>query len=437
MNLIKDFLKQYQRETGDYEKLAQLCAQQCESGLERMGVRSIVTYRAKRPDRLWQKIRKRAPAKNYASMKDIYADIIDLAGVRIALYFPGDREEVDAFIRSHFVVEETRNFPKESNRSPYPKRFSGYSARHYRIRLKEENLAAKQKEYAFRSVEIQVASVLMHAWAEVEHDLVYKPKTGELSPDEYAILDELNGLIHTGEIALERLQKAVHRRVIGDLKEFSNHYELSAFLYDQVQGKSIDQSDPYMGRADVLYAFLKLIGRGAPWHVETYLPYLDFKDTARSVVEQLVDQILVEDDSLYESYNKARISVSKKDPYGSHDETVSYFSEERALGYFMHRWIAVEVVARKAVGDAMARQEKNMVLPPQAMGEQFFDRETVAKLRDIRRLRNQIIHGMQFPSEKELMEAGGFLQSLLDTVAEKRPELRSTIESALQHRDGS
>jgi ppGpp synthetase/RelA/SpoT-type nucleotidyltranferase len=24
-------------------------------------------------------------------------------------------------------------------------------------------------------VEIQVASVLMHAWAEVEHDLVYKP----------------------------------------------------------------------------------------------------------------------------------------------------------------------------------------------------------------------------------------------------------------------
>ncbi len=436
MDLIKDFLKRYQRETGDYERLAQLCAQHCESGLERMGIRSMVTYRAKRPDRLWQKIRKRAPGKQYTSMADIYADIIDLAGVRIALYFPGDREEVDAFIRSHFVVEETRDFPKESNRSPYPKRFSGYSARHYRIRLMEENLPAKHKEYAFRSVEVQVASVLMHAWAEVEHDLVYKPKTGELSSDEYAILDELNGLIHTGEIALERLQKAVHRRVIGDLKEFSNHYELSAFLYDHVRGRGFEGSDPYMGRADVLLEFLERIGRSAPWHVDTYLQVLDFSDTSRSVVEQIVDRILAEDDTLYEAYNKARLSVNKKDPYGSHDESISYFSEERALGFFMHRWIAVEAVARKAVGDAM-RNDKSVVVPPQAMGEQFFDSETMVKLRDIRRLRNQIIHGIQFPSEKELMEAGSFLQSLLDTVADQQPELRNTIESALQHRDGS
>ncbi len=49
----------------------------------------------------------------------------------------------------------------------------------------------------------------MHSWAEVEHDLVYKPINGKLSDEEYAILDEINGLVLSGEIALERLQKAM------------------------------------------------------------------------------------------------------------------------------------------------------------------------------------------------------------------------------------
>ena len=48
----------------------------------------------------------------------------------------------------------------------------------------------------------------MHAWSEVEHDLVYKPLNGTLSEEELAILDELNGLVLAGEIALERLHIA-------------------------------------------------------------------------------------------------------------------------------------------------------------------------------------------------------------------------------------
>ena len=53
----------------------------------------------------------------------------------------------------------------------------------------------------------------MHAWSEVEHDLVYKPMQGTLSEEELAILDELNGLVLTGEIALERLQAAGNERI--------------------------------------------------------------------------------------------------------------------------------------------------------------------------------------------------------------------------------
>src|SRR5450755_3760331 len=41
------------------------------------------------------------------------------------------------------------------------------------------------------------------------HFQAYKPARGKLSEDEYAILDEINGLVLAGEIALERLQRAM------------------------------------------------------------------------------------------------------------------------------------------------------------------------------------------------------------------------------------
>lgn len=45
-------------------------------------------------------------------------------------------------------------------------------------------------------------------WSEVEYDLVYKPLDGDFSGEEYALLDQLNGLAISAEIALENLQKA-------------------------------------------------------------------------------------------------------------------------------------------------------------------------------------------------------------------------------------
>jgi ppGpp synthetase/RelA/SpoT-type nucleotidyltranferase len=92
--IIEDFISRYSKEYDYYQEVARLCAQQCENALERAGIRNIVTFRAKRPDRLRVKMVDRNKDKKYKAVEEIYSDIIDLAGVRIALYFPGDREEV-------------------------------------------------------------------------------------------------------------------------------------------------------------------------------------------------------------------------------------------------------------------------------------------------------------------------------------------------------
>jgi ppGpp synthetase/RelA/SpoT-type nucleotidyltranferase len=208
--IIDDFMAQYERARDYYEKAALLCKQICETGLAQADVRALVTSRAKSYDTLRKKIRERNGEKQYLTTEAIYNDIPDLAGVRIALYFPGDRHELDTLIKERFDVKrQIKDFPHPP--SLYEKRFPGYQATHYRVYLREDSLANDQKQYAKTLIEIQVATVLMHAWSEVEHDLGYKPVTRELSEDEYAILDEINGLVLTCEIALERLQRAIRR----------------------------------------------------------------------------------------------------------------------------------------------------------------------------------------------------------------------------------
>lgn len=430
MSLVEEYVARYKEEFNDYQKLAQACASLCESGLERNGIRSIVSHRAKRADRLRDKLEKRAENKNYQSLEDIDNDIPDLAGVRIALYFPGDKEEVDAFIRANFQVEVSKDFPATNQPENYRRRFSGYTARHYRVRLKREIPPARQR-FADRLIEIQLGSVLMHAWAEVEHDLVYKPQTGSVSYDEYAILDELNGLVHAGEIALERLQIAVKRRITSEQTSFKNHYELSAFLHATVLRQRGQQSDPIIGRADVFFRFLQLTGLDSPYKLEPYTSKLDPKQTNRPVVEQIVDQILAENESLYEAYNRARLTVSESDPYGKPDENISYFAEERALGFFMRRWIAVEKVAQRLWQSALSNQDFDKIKSLQETRASVLDEKTKKQFEAIRELRNQVIYGTTFPSEQELIRAGRILEKILHRAAERQGDIEEVVGEAL------
>jgi len=311
MEVLSRFLDQYIKDIDYYERASKLCAHICENELETAGIRAIVTYRAKRPDKLKDKLIKRNEKHKYKDIEEIYEDIVDLAGVRIAIYFPGDKEEVEKFIKSTFEVVEVKEFPQDQEPNGgsgiYKKVFSGYHATHYRVRLKPEHYGDERKNHWDALIEIQIATVLMHAWAEVEHDLVYKPLSGKLSSDEYEILDELNGLILSGEIALKRLQKAFNERVSRQSVPFSNHFELAAFLYNRIQellGKQDDEIT--MGRADILFNFLKLTGMDKPEDINEYIEKIPMKSEHINIVQQLVEIILEHNPSLLEDYQKSK-----------------------------------------------------------------------------------------------------------------------------------
>lgn len=318
MSIIDGFLEDYRKKFDFYQEIAGICAQICETNMKQMGIRAIVTSRAKKPERLREKLEKRSFQKNYESIEEIDGDIVDLSGVRIALYFPGDLNKVQQFIESNFQVKECKVFPElmqsqEAKSKEYKKRFSGYWATHYRVHLKSKDMPRDSKKYSQPLIEIQVASALMHAWAEVEHDLVYKPFSGDLSYEEYQILDELNGLVLAGEIALERLQKAVKDRVSEGGKEFNNHYELAMYLYNKLGPIAKDsQREIVLGRVDLLFNTLKSFRFNKPEHLKGILLHIDPDTKNRSIVDQIIDKIRELNPALYESYLNVKQSEELK-----------------------------------------------------------------------------------------------------------------------------
>lgn len=308
-----EFLTIYPDLIDGYEKVAKLCTNRCTSLLREAGIMTITSFRAKGTERLRDKLVKRTSEGHvYDSRDDVLADIVDLAGVRIALYYPGDVEEVSTIIRKHFIIQKEVVIP--SGESEYNNRIlGGYKARHYRVYLKKEYLDEKDIErgYDKKMIEIQVATVLMHVWSEVEHDLVYKPLKGELSDMEKDALTQLNSLMCAGELSLVQLERGMRARASTPGQEFRNPYDLAAYIYRRLEIKYGEiPREMLMGSVEELLEFLTRISKQYPEGIEGYVDSVDLSYQA-SVVLQIVHQIIDEDESLNETYVEARRHVGR------------------------------------------------------------------------------------------------------------------------------
>ncbi|OJZ09411.1 RelA/SpoT domain-containing protein [Sphingobacterium sp. 40-24] len=291
MELITEFIRQYNKEYDYYQKLAQIICNKIEDQLFKRGIKAIVSFRAKKPERLQDKLIKRNEEKNYENISEIYEDIVDLAGIRVSLYFPSERDLLDEIINEIFEVKITKVFPNNTHTPKYTKRFSGYWATHYRVQLKEEALINR---YQNTLAEIQVASVLMHAWSEVEHDLVYKPYSGELSKEELAILDEINGLVLSGEIALERLQSAMAART-EKASIIEDRYELTNYIFNKFK----NNENVKYGNTYLINNFLKNDVNFDKKILDEYLNLVNLDDK-ETISNQLLD-IVINDQSFTEN----------------------------------------------------------------------------------------------------------------------------------------
>jgi putative GTP pyrophosphokinase len=124
-----------------------------------------VQDRVKEFDSFYEKIQRKGYGKPFDQVEDI-------CGLRIICYFPSDLDKISKLIEREFDVLES----KDKVDLLEPDRF-GYRSLHFIVSVKNEWLKAPNyRGLSGLKAEIQVRTILMHAWADVEHKLAYKKR---------------------------------------------------------------------------------------------------------------------------------------------------------------------------------------------------------------------------------------------------------------------
>jgi putative GTP pyrophosphokinase len=105
------------------------------------------------------------PDRSYADLWDV----TDLVGLRVTTYFEDAVDRVGGLLEQHLPIDLSRSTDKRRRRDASA---FGYRSLHYVCRLGADGAALP----AEACCEIQIRTVLDHAWAEIEHDLGYKSR---------------------------------------------------------------------------------------------------------------------------------------------------------------------------------------------------------------------------------------------------------------------
>ena len=165
--LQKSLLEQYDKVSSTYQMFALEVEHQVKCLMQVSKIEcNAVTSRLKSRNSVAEKILRKQGKYTKIS------DITDIAGVRIITYYSADVDKVANIIEKEFDIDCMNSIDKR--KSLEPDRF-GYCSVHYVVKMSSARLSLREfKQYNGMKCEIQIRSLLQHAWAEIEHDIGYK-----------------------------------------------------------------------------------------------------------------------------------------------------------------------------------------------------------------------------------------------------------------------
>src|SRR5450830_1630961 len=194
-------------------------------------------------------LRKKLEMREIATTEQLETDIKDLAGCRVVFYTNSD---VTRLIQSGVIHE---NFEIIEVKLHHPRRDGSeasefYISNHYLVTLRQERIALPEyAKFAGLRCEIQIQTILNHAWAEMAHDTIYK----------VPVLDNFGSRAFQG--IQSRLQKVAQKYLLPAGYEFQ---KIASDFKRLVDGKALFDGDALEAivdavdnnvRADALDAF--------------------------------------------------------------------------------------------------------------------------------------------------------------------------------------
>ncbi|HET6942628.1 MAG TPA: hypothetical protein VFH89_10740 [Sphingomicrobium sp.] len=150
------------------EKLEQLLASIIDAHSIRI---HVIESRAKTVESFREKI-----TKGGSKYPDPFKDLPDLCGCRVITYYGDEVETISDIIKAEFDVieEELSHQPKELEADRF-----GYISAHYVVKLRaDRSCLVEWASFKDLHAEIQIRTVIQHAWSAISHALQYKQETG-------------------------------------------------------------------------------------------------------------------------------------------------------------------------------------------------------------------------------------------------------------------
>lgn len=213
-----------------YENLANCIQRELMASLGNSNISYLnVSARAKDVDSFIDKVQR----KGYTNPLET---IEDLCGVRVICYYPDDIEKICSVLSQDYDVKEKEN--TEGRLQPHE---FGYRSTHLILTLKASWLVVPNyRNLENIKAEVQVRTILMHAWAEIEHKLAYK--STEQVPNQFrrqlfrlsAKFEEADEQFENLRVGFSNYRKSITEKGMEDVGAFSvqelNLDSLQAFL---------------------------------------------------------------------------------------------------------------------------------------------------------------------------------------------------------------
>lgn len=271
-------LAQFREIRGLYENLVETVERILRDALAASNVTvHSIDVRAKSFKSFADKASKPSPSNPHEpKYRDPLKEITDLAGARVITFLPAVVTQVCACIEREFVIlEKTDKAEELMDEGKF-----GYHSIHFLVQLSSDRVRLSEyKRFAGLTLEIQVRTILQHAWAEMEHDIQYKSASvipvaikrrfialagmleiadrefQALQEDDSALRAKARTSVESGhfsgvEITPDALKAYLDRKLGSDGRQTSLSYEFSARYLKKLGFSSLQQLDECLNGYD-------------------------------------------------------------------------------------------------------------------------------------------------------------------------------------------
>lgn len=224
---IKDAEKWYDKSKALYEQFSKEVGEIIIKILKSKSIPyQSVSYRVKEKESYLNK------CKN-EKYTDPIKQITDVSGIRIIAYTNQDVSSICNILQDEFKIDESNS---ENKAEKLETDKVGYLSVHYILQLSEKRLELSEyKIYKNLKCEVQVRTLLQHAWAEIEHDRNYK-FAGVLPKEIKRRFYLIAGVLEMMDSEFDRLSK--------DIDEYAKNAKKAVSIGDYnlgVDSKSVEQ----------------------------------------------------------------------------------------------------------------------------------------------------------------------------------------------------